>query len=75
VDRARRAGEIVDLIDFDIEWEGDIVAQQFEMRVIDHRHQIVARTSEKIIGADDSVALLEQTLAQKGSEEAGPPGH
>jgi hypothetical protein len=45
------------------------------MRVIDHRHQIVARTSEKIIGADDSVALLEQTLAQKGSEEAGPPGH
>jgi hypothetical protein len=43
--------------------------------VIDHRHQIVARAGEKVIGADDIVALLEQPLAQKGSEEAGASRH
>ena len=42
VDRRGRAGEVVDLVDLDVEREGHVVAHQLEARVAEQMRDVVA---------------------------------
>jgi len=42
VDRARGAGEIEDLVDLDVEREADVVPHYLEVRVVQHRYDVLA---------------------------------
>jgi hypothetical protein len=53
VNRRSWACKIINLIDFDIEREGDIVPDQFEMRLTDQVFDVPSRSGEKIIDAEE----------------------
>jgi hypothetical protein len=74
VDRRGRAGQVIDLVDFDIEREGDVVAHQLEIRVVEEMGDVVLGAGEEVVETDDVVAFGEQTLAEMAAEEAGAAG-
>src|SRR5262245_32800723 len=71
MDRRRRASQIVDLIDFHIERECDIVADHFEVLVIEQVFDIAARASKEVVRTDDDRSVCQQTLAQVRPKKAG----
>ena len=70
----RRAGEIVDLIDLDIQWKGDVVAHQLEVGMIEQRRDIGAGAGEEIVDAEHVMPALDQPGAEVRADEAGTPG-
>ena len=73
--RRCRAGEIVNAIDLELEMVDDIMTYQFEARIPDQMLDVDLSSGEKIIQADDFVALLNQTVAEMGTEESGTAGN
>ena len=69
VDRRGRAGEVVDLVDLDVEREGDVVPDQLEARIVEQMQDVVARTGEEVVDAQHVVPVLQQSLAEEGTEE------
>ena len=75
VDRRGRAGEIVDLVDLDIEREGHVVAHELEARMAEQVLDIALGAGEQVVDAEHLMALAEQPVAQVRAEEAGAAGH
>jgi hypothetical protein len=71
MDRGGWAGQVIDLVGFDIERKGDVVPNDFKTMVIEHTLDVATRAREIIIHAEDIRALLEQTLAKVGAEKSG----
>ncbi len=67
--RRGRAGEIVDLVDLDIERERHVVAQHLEELVVEQVHDIVARAGEVIVDAQHVMPIGQQPLAQMRAEK------
>jgi hypothetical protein len=63
VDRRGRAGEIVDLVDLDIERKGHVVAHDLEGRLTEQWFD-VPRTREIVVDAENLALLLEQSCTQ-----------
>ena len=74
VDRAGRAGQVVDLVDLDVEREGHVVAHQLEHRVAQQVRDVALAAGEVVVDAEHVVALGQQPLAQVRPEEAGAAG-
>lgn len=62
--RRCRAGEIVNLVDFHIEHETDIVTNEIKALMVEQVLDIAPAAGKKIIATDDLVAGIEQSLAQ-----------
>ena len=75
VDRRGRAGEIVDLVDLDIERERHVVPHQLEMRIAEAGDDVVLVAGEVVVDAQHVVARRQQALAEMRAEEAGAAGH
>ena len=69
----RRTGEIVDLVDFHIERESHVVAQQLEIWTADQVGNILLSPGEEIVDAKHVVPFIEQAFAQMRAEEARAP--
>ena len=54
-----RAGEIVDLVYFYIEWEGNVMPDDFEVLMVERMLDIAERTGEEIIDADGHRPICE----------------
>ena len=74
MDRRGGAGEVVDLVDFHVQRKGHVVAQQFEVRVVQQMSDVVLGAGEEVVDAEHVVAIRKQTLAQMAAEEAGTAG-
>ena len=74
VDRRGRAGEIVDLVDLDIERKRHVVAHQLEARMADQMLDVALAAGEEIVDANDVVAVGNQAIAQVRAEKAGTAG-
>jgi hypothetical protein len=74
VDRRSGTGEIVDLVDLDIERKRHIVAQEFEARIGVEMVDIALRAGEEIVEAQHFVAFGKQPVRQVRAEEAGATG-
>src|SRR3954451_3815834 len=75
MDRRRRTGEIVDLIDLDIERKRHVVAQKREARLAHHVSDVASRPGEEIVDAEDIMSLRYQPLAKMRTEKSRPTGH
>jgi hypothetical protein len=64
VDGRSRAGEIVDLINLDVERKRYVVAHNFEFGVVQELVHILSRSGEKIIYAKYFTAPLKQNGAE-----------
>jgi hypothetical protein len=73
VDRRGRTGEVVDLVDLDIEREGHVVTHQLEARIVEARHDVLLGAGEVVVDAQHVVARRQQTLAEMRTEEARAP--
>jgi hypothetical protein len=69
VNGARGTGEIEDLVDLHIQREADIVAQDFEPRMVEEMCDVAPRAREEIVDADDFVAPAQQRVAQMTPDE------
>ena len=74
MDRRGGTGEVVDLVNLDIERKGHVVAHQLEARVPDQMLDIASRAGEEIVGAEHLVAARQQTLAKMRAEKASAAG-
>jgi len=68
-------GEIVDLVDLDIEREADVVAHEFEARVVVQMVDIALVAGEEVIDAEDFIAPFEKPVDQVRAKEAGASCH
>jgi hypothetical protein len=75
VDRGCRAGQVVDLVDLDIERKGHVVAHQLEVRAFQQMGDVVLGPGEEVVETNHVVAFGEQTLAEVAAEEAGAAGN
>ena len=75
VHRRRRTGQIVDLVGFDIEREGYVMAHQLEGRMAEQAADVVAPAGEKVIHTQDFVAGRNQAFAQVRPDEPGAAGN
>jgi hypothetical protein len=75
VDRRGRAGEIVDLVDIDIERKGHVVAHDLEGRLAEQWFDVAARTCEIVVDAENLALLLEQSCAQMRAQKARTTRH
>jgi len=74
VDGRGGTGEVVDLVDFDVEREAHVVAHEFESRVAQEVGNVVLAARVEVVQAQHVVSLPEQALAKVGPEEAGTAG-
>ena len=71
MNRRSRTREIVNLVDFHIERESDVVPDHLEMLVIEQVLDIATRASKEIVDTDNDCSVPQQTLAQMRSKKAG----
>ena len=76
VDRAGRAGEVVDEVDapVDLEMLGHVVIEEDEVAVADVL-DVLERAGVEVVDADDPHSLGEERFAEMGAEEPGSAGH
>ena len=74
VDRRRGTCQIVNLIDFQIEGKGDIMADKLKMTVVHQMINIPLVSCEKIVNTDDIVSVLQKPLAEMGAEKTASAG-
>ena len=75
MDRRGWAGEIIDLVYFHIEWEGNVMPDDFEVLMVEQMLDITARTGEEVVDAEDNSSVREQALAKVRAEEASTAGN
>jgi hypothetical protein len=68
------AGEVVDLVDLELEGVADVVADEFEAVVVEEVLDVAFSAGEEVVEADDFVAFVEEAFAEVGAEEAGSAG-
>jgi hypothetical protein len=71
MDRGGWAGQVIDLVGFNIERKGNVVPDDFKITVIEQALEVTTRASEIIVNANDVRPMLEQTLAEMGAEKSG----
>jgi hypothetical protein len=71
---AGRAGHIVDLIDFDAQRIGNIMANDLEILMLQQMGNVPAIPCEKIVEADNLMAFAEQRLADVGADKTRSTG-
>ena len=75
VDRRSWTGQIVDLVDLELERVGHIVPHEFETGVSEQVLDVDFPSSEKVVDCNDVMAISQQTIAQMRAEEPGAAGN
>ena len=75
VDGRGRAGQVIDLIHLDVQGEGNVVAHQLEMGVIEERNDVVLGPGEEVVDAQNVAAVIHQSFAQMRADKTGAAGH
>jgi hypothetical protein len=75
MDGGGRAGEIVDLVYFRIEREGNVMSDDFEVLMIKQLLDVTASACEEIVNTEDNGPIGEQALAEMRAKEAGTAGN
>lgn len=74
MDRRGRTSEVINLVNFDKQREGYVVAEKLETPVVEEILDVAAGSGGEIIGAKNLVALVKQKAAKMGSEKARAAG-
>jgi hypothetical protein len=73
----RRGGtrEIVNLVNFEQNRFGYVVANQFKLMIVEQVNDVFASAGEKIVERDDFVAFVKQSFAQMRADKARAAGY
>ena len=67
VDGASGASQVVDLVHLNVQGECDVMADKFETWVIEQVLNVALVAGVEVIGTDNFVSSLEQTIDEVGS--------
>lgn len=67
---ARRARQVVDLVDLEQDLLDDVVADQLEVRLVHQVRDVLLRAREEVVEADNVVAALDEERAEVRADEA-----
>ena len=73
MDRRGRAGQVVDLVDLDVEREGHVVAHQLEARVVQADGDVLLAAGEEIVDAQHVVAGASSRSHRCEPRKPAPP--
>jgi hypothetical protein len=73
--RGSGTGEIVDLIDLDLERVDHVVPQEFKPRIGQQMDDVLLPAGKQIVEADDLMAVADQAIAEVAAEKSGAAGH
>jgi hypothetical protein len=65
------AGEVVDFVDFYMEGETDIVANQLKAACVEKMEHIFPRACKKIVHTENFMPLIEEPFTKMGAEKSG----
>ena len=71
MNRGRRAGEVINVVDLDVERKADIMSNELKPGI---RHDVVhvlPRCRDEVVQAEDLIPAGQQSLAQMGAYESG----
>ncbi len=74
VDRRSRAGEVIDLVDLDVERERHVVADKLEARFLEQFVYVAPVAGVEIVRGEHVVAQLKQASAQVRADETRAAG-
>jgi hypothetical protein len=69
------AGQVIDLVDLQQQRLADVVPQKLEAAVIEQMSDVISTPREKVIEADDFVALQNQTFTEMRADEPRTARH
>lgn len=75
VNRGSRAGQVVDLVNFEKDGFNDVVANEFEVGVSHVMQHVLFPSREEVVHHDHAVPSFHQTVHQVASHETGTTGH
>ena len=73
MDGRGRTGEVVDLVDLQVDGVDDVVADELEAPMPQEVAYVVLAAREEVVEAQDVVTFRDQAVAQMGAEKTGPP--
>ncbi len=68
------AGEVVDLIDLELERINHVVPHEFEPRMRQQMGDVVLAAGEQVVETDDLMAVAQQPVAEMAAEKTGTAG-
>ena len=74
VNRRCGTGEIVDLIHFYLEREGDLMAHEFEVRILRKVTDVVLGNGKEVVHTEHVIAKLNEAIAKMRHEKTRAPG-
>jgi hypothetical protein len=74
MDRRRRTGKIVDLVDLEIDRKRHVVPDELEMLVIEQGLDVRATAGKEIVKTNNICAAGQQALTQMRTEKSGTAG-
>ena len=72
--RRGRTREVVDLIHFELERVDDVVPDKLETRMGQQVRDVRFLPGKEIVDTNDLVPVLDQSIAEMRTQEAGPAG-
>ena len=73
--RRRGASHVVDLIDFQKDWQRDVVPDQFKVRAVQQVNNVSLLAGKEIVQADHIMAVIDQPFAQVRTKETCAAGN
>ena len=74
VHRAGRAGQVVDLVNFEVQRKRHVVANELEARVVVQVLKVALAAGEQVVSANHVVAALKQAVNEVAAQKTGAAG-
>jgi len=68
-------GKIIDLVNFHIQGEGDVVAEELKVRVLKQMQNVSLAPRVEVVHTEDILALFQQMITQMGAKESSTAGY
>ena len=74
MDGRGRTGQVIDLVHLHVEREGNVVAHEFEVRIVQQCQDVVLGPGEEVVHTQDVVTFVQESFAEVGAEKTGAAG-
>ncbi len=74
VPRSGWAGQIINFVDFEVDWQRDIVAEQLEIGATEQMGDVGFLTGEEIVQTNDIVSIVDESFAKMRAEKTSAAG-
>ena len=74
VDWASWAGQVVDLVNFNVKWQSHIMSDKLKLRMVQKVFNITFAACEKVIDANDFITSSQEPVYKVAAKKTGSAG-